>query len=179
MLDNKKYMFNNKKAVSPIIAAVLLVVITIAIGATTMAFIRSLADTNLESANEQATRISCGSDLTLKIPVVNNVYKICYNSSTGSIDATLHNTGTKDVKGFQMTVIFNNGTATTNSSTGVSISKNTYQKMSFVPYGGNATVSEIAQWRIEPKIQGAPGKGDTVCADVAIVRDKAEIETCT
>ena len=78
-------MFKSKKAVSPIIAAVLLVVITIAIGATTMAFIRSLADTNLETAQEKATRISCGADLELEIPVVGNEYQICYNSSDGNI----------------------------------------------------------------------------------------------
>ncbi|MBR9690847.1 hypothetical protein GOV08_04130 [Candidatus Woesearchaeota archaeon] len=176
-------MFKGKRAVSPIIAAVLLVVITIAIGATTMAFIRSLTDTNLETAQEKATRIACGADLDIDIPVIQNSYKICYNDSAsqGEVVALLHNVGTVNIKDFQFTVILKNGSIYQNSSVdNTGLAKNAYKEFTFYPAGTvTDPTNDVDQYIIEPVIQGAPGKGDTICSDVAITRDISEIDTCT
>ena len=168
-----------KKGVSPIIAAVLLVVITIAIGATTMAFIRSLADTNLDSANEAATRILCGADLNLEIPIVNDQYKICYYNNSGDISLTFHNKGTINIKGFQYTAIMANDTIFSYSST-QQVNKSQYKAIEFkFPRNFTNAQRNVSQYIIEPKIQGAPGKGDTICSDVAIVRDvPSDISLC-
>jgi len=170
--------FSGKKGVSPIIAAVLLVVITIAIGATTMAFIRSLTDSNLQTASEQSTKIACGSDLKLEIPVVQNNYKICYYNETGGVNVLFHNTGSIDVNGFLMSVILTNGSVYTFVDTS-SVPVSNYVNVNLTTNLTSLDAeSNVAQWRIESKIKGSPGKGDTICADVAIVRDSGEIDAC-
>ena len=178
------FKFSGKKGVSPIIAAILLVVITIAIGATTMAFIRSLTDTNLEAAKVQSAKISCGTDVQLEIPIVNSQYQICYYNSTGAINLLIHNIGTKDIKGFSLTAILTNGTVITNDKIGSSyeIAKNAYVSVNLTPIPNvdysNTSAGIVSQWRVEPKIQGDPGKELTICTDSAIVRDNTKIRVC-
>lgn len=169
-------MFHNKKGVSPIIAAVLLVVITIAIGATTMAFIRSLADENLQKAALHNTKISCGSDVRLEIPLVDNSYNICYNSTNSDIKVTLHNVGSKKIKGFDFTIIRTNGTVNTVTVSN-SINNSEWKKIDFT--GHNVSASTVSQWIIEPKIEGNPTGGDTICTDASIKRTRNEMDICT
>ncbi len=172
--------FFNKKGVSPIIASVLLVVITIAIGATTMAFIRSLTDTNLQKAQEGTSKIACGSDVKLEITMVNDNYKLCYDNSTGAMDILLHNTGSVDVKGFVMTMILNNGSVVaTDFNTGYEVNQNAYASLNMTPSSFvNDASSNVAQWRIEPKIRIDAGKDMTVCTDSAIVKDNKDVSPC-
>lgn len=173
----------NKKGVSPIIAAVLLVVITIAIGATTMAFIRSLTDSNLESAKIQSAKLICGNEVQIEIPIVNDQYQICYYNSTGALKFLAHNIGTRDIKGFSMTVILANGTVTTTDFTDpttYAVAKNVYKQVNLTPSPSvNYAVSNVTQWRVEPKIQGDPGKDLTICSDSPILRDSNEVAVCT
>lgn len=173
--------FFNKKGVSPIIASVLLVVITIAIGATTMAFIRSLTDSNIETAKTQGAKITCGSEVSLEIPIVSNKYQICYNNGTGAMKVLLHNIGSKEIKGFSMTVILNGSIQTTDLITpNYVVAVNEYKEVNLSPSVPiSLPSSNISQWRIEPKIQGEPGKDFTICSDSAIIRDIDEVSACT
>ena len=169
--------FFNKKGVSPIIAAVLLVVITIAIGATTMAFIRSLTDTNLETARVQSTKIICGSQVALEIPIVSDIYRICYYNTTGAMKVLFHNIGYKAIKGFSMTIIAANSSIYTTEfiSSEYVIAVDEYKEINLSPTN---PVSNISQWRIAPKIQGDPGKESTTCSDSGIIRDIDEVTIC-
>lgn len=176
--------FFRKKGVSPIVASVLLVVITIAIGATTMAFLRSLTNTNLEKTKEQSAKISCGSDVTLEIPIVRDRYKICINETlsgsngTSRMEVLFHNVGTKDVSGFSVTEIYSNGSVVTTpyDSTTYQLLRDEFNTVTF-NFAGNTT--NIAQFRIEPLIRSDPGKEYTVCTDSAVVRDSDEVVACT
>lgn len=171
------FKFSGKKGVSPIIAAILLVVITIAIGATTMAFIRSLTDTNLEAAKTQSAKISCGTDVQLEIPIVNGQYDICYTNDTYSITMLLHNVGTRSIEGFSLTYILTNDSIQTKDFPAPIITKNEYKKINLTPDAIQANVT-VTQWRVEPKIQGDPGKELTICSDSGIVRDVDKIRVC-
>jgi flagellin-like protein len=178
----KMIKFFNRKGVSPIIASVLLVVITIAIGATTMAFIRSLTDNSLNTAKTQGARITCGSEVQLEIPVIADRYQICYSEGTGAMKVLFHNIGSKEVKGFNMIAIHANGTILTKDFTNSSyeIVTNEYQEYNFTLSAAVTGASvNISQWRLEPKIQADPGKEYTICTDSAVVRDTNEILACT
>ena len=50
-----------------------------------------------------------------------------------------------------------------------------YYQLDFLLNG----LTNVSQWRIEPKIQGDPGKELTICTDSAIVRDYDELAVCT
>lgn len=165
-----------KKGVSPIVASVLLVVITIAIGATTMAFLRSLTDSNLEKTKEQTGKISCGTDVSLQIPVVQNINKICYFNADGTLRVTLHNVGTKTIKGFNLITVKTDGTAITNSTnTSLNFVRDGWTMLNISTGIANASVN-ILQFRLEPKIDGT--SGDMICSDSGIVKDLAELATC-
>lgn len=158
-----------KKGVSPIVASVLLVVITIAIGATTMAFLRSLTDSNLEKTKEQSSKISCGTEVSLQIPIVQNKNKVCYYPD-GTFNIMLHNVGTKDIKGFNLISVTETGANTSINST--VIAKDGWATLNITV--GNS--SPILQYRLEPKIEGS--NGDTICSDSGIVKDIADMSPC-
>lgn len=167
----------SKKGVSPIVASVLLVVITIAIGATTMAFLRSLTDSNLEKTKEQTSKISCGSDINLVIATVRDELKICYYE-TGEINLMLQNRGVREVTGFIMTTIKTDGTIDTNNTISVSIAKDAWMGSTNFSMSSPVTTAttEVLQWRIEPKLSG-PG-GTIVCSDAVIAKDIEDISLC-
>ncbi|MBR9675743.1 hypothetical protein GOV05_01910 [Candidatus Woesearchaeota archaeon] len=164
-------IFKYKRGVSPIIAAVLLVVITIAIGATTMAFIRSLSDQNLATAEEKSTRIRCGTDISLDVLAIGNAYKICKFDDPpngGYIELTLQNIGSTTIKGFRL-IVLGNGTDefTTSENKTMNFQVNELKKinMSYTDPGGN--LGDAQEYKLEPIIQGTPGQ-DVYCSDSAL-----------
>jgi flagellin-like protein len=171
-------MFTNKKGVSPIIAAVLLVVITIAIGATTMAFIRGLSDQNLASAQEKAGKIKCGTDVRAEVLVVGSDYKIC--ESGDSLSVTLKNTGSVDIKYFELTVLGNgtDGYDVANSNTSAAkFEKNTIGKFNITFVNGSALGTPV-EYVLSPVIQGEPGQ-DVICSDSPIQWDSENVPACS
>lgn len=171
----------SKKGVSPIIATVLLVAITIAIGATTMAFIRSLSDTNLNSANEKSATIACGTDVSIDVTTVDNQYLYWLNYSSGEFAVNFHNKGI-DIDGFRMTIIGLDGEVeqsdfnTVNNATFYPLKRDTYKTIKF-PYNttkfANASTS-VDRFIFEPRIRSVPGKGVVLCSD-SVLEFKANI----
>ncbi|PLW80734.1 hypothetical protein C0585_01150 [Candidatus Woesearchaeota archaeon] len=162
-------MFKFKKGVSPIIAAVLLVVITIAIGATTMAFIRSLSDQNLASAQEKTERIACGTDVSFSIVAISDEYKIC--KGTDYLEASIRNTGSRAIKDFRLVALGDNiSTVEENRASNLAI--DSYSTMN-ITY----TAENVSEFVIEPIIQGQPGQ-DIICSDSALTWQAVNIENC-
>ena len=170
-------MIFNKKGVSPIIAAVLLVVITIAIGATTMAFIRGLADQNLDSAREKAAQISCGTDVRLEVLTIGDTYKICKDTTLNSLNVTLKNVGSKTIKRLKLTVLGNDTAIgyTTNETGLISFEKNTISRQT-INYD-DTDVGTPLEYQLEPIIQGQPGQ-DVYCTDSPLVWTASDIADC-
>lgn len=169
-------MFRNKKGVSPIIAAVLLVVITIAIGATTMAFIRGLSDQNLASAQEKSAKIQCGTDVSVQVLAIGTSYKICRNDTGSFVDVTLKNDGFQRIKRFKLTVLGDGDPGfTSNETANIEFETNTMQKFQL---GYNSTsVGVIEEFILEPVIQGQPGT-DIYCSDSPIRWTASDLVDC-
>ena len=164
-----------KKGVSPIVASVLLVVITIAIGATTMAFLRSLTDSNLEKSKEQTAKISCGTEVALQIPIIQNRNKVCYYAD-GTFNIMIHNIGTKPITGFNLVTMLSNGTIVTKEDA-TSLAKDGWVTLNITPTGVTNASSNVLQYRLEPKIEGVNGKA--VCADSGVVKDIGDLMACS
>lgn len=176
----KNTMFSSKKGVSPIIAAVLLVVITIAIGATTMAFIRGLSDQNLASAQEKASKIKCGTDVRIEVLAVGSDYKICYDINAISLNVTLKNIGSVDIKYFELTVLGDGseGFMVNNSDTSASkFKKNTISKFN-IAFTNSSGLGVPVEYILSPVIQGEPGK-DIICSESPLEWDAIDIPTCS
>lgn len=170
-------IFTSKRGVSPIIAAVLLVVITIAIGATTMAFIRGLSDQNLASAQEKSAKIKCGTDVKVEVLSISSDYKIC--DTFESLNVTLKNTGSIDIKYFELTVLGDgtDGYMVNNSNTSASkFEKNSISKFN-IAFTNNSALGTPAEYVLSPVIQGEPGQ-DIICSDSPIKWDADDVSSC-
>ncbi|MFC1723216.1 archaellin/type IV pilin N-terminal domain-containing protein [Nanoarchaeota archaeon] len=99
----------NKKGISPIIAAVILVVVTVTLGTVIYAIVGGYITSGKQDIKEQAEEIRCGRDVGIELRPLNNTY-IC--NSTGDDDDEsafnfiITNTGTRKIDQVQLRVFF-------------------------------------------------------------------------
>ena len=79
----------NKKAVSPLIATVLLIAFAVSLGAVLLTYMTSLGE--------------CGG-VSIEVPKVNEQTQICYNSNTNKLDFSLENSGREDIESLKLTL---------------------------------------------------------------------------
>ena len=81
---HKSRMFSSRKAVSPLIATVLLIAFAVALGAVVMNWGRGYVEDTANVARERSdTEVTCASDVDIDVVDIDNNPQICYNS-TGS-----------------------------------------------------------------------------------------------
>lgn len=100
----------SKKAVSPLIAAVLLVVITVSIGAVVMTLVRTYTTEGEQQVTVGKEAIKCGRDVSIGLALVDGNYMICNDtdaddSNLASLNFYLENTGTIDVLDAQVRIV--------------------------------------------------------------------------
>ncbi len=104
-------MFMNKKAVSPLIATVLLVMIVVSIGAAVMVVIQGVYQEQEGTIQTQQQFIKCGVDVETKVLSVNDKYRVCWEqygeNNGGKFAIQLENTGIKDISDWRFRVIGN------------------------------------------------------------------------
>ncbi len=84
----------NKKGISPLIATVLLISFSVALGTMVMSIGRQVADTRGECEG-----------VILEIQQLNNKAVLCYNSFESRINIILKNVGSTEVNGLKMRII--------------------------------------------------------------------------
>jgi flagellin-like protein len=161
----------NKKAVSPIIAAILLVVITITIGAGAIAFIRNLAESNLDVADERSNDLECYTNLNF------DVQQICKDTTNHYVWAIVKNIGSKDIKFFRLNVIGStNLTKTDDLSTGVASKDLAMINISYT----DSSLGTIEKIELEPVIIPTGSENKSVyCSKVGVVKLAANVEDCS
>ncbi len=171
----------NKRAVSPLIATVLLVMIVVSIGAAVMVVIQGLADEQIQSINTQADLLQCGSQIEVSLIEVDSVYRICKNVSSqtsGTIALLMQNTGQKDITGFRVDVLGDDGYNSTTYDT-ASLSKNELKGFRFNFGGVGDNSAELSKIMISPMFSAS----DTVtCKEPNLEFDKAfldRLDDCT
>jgi flagellin-like protein len=169
-------MFLNKKAVSPLIATVLLVMIVVSIGAAIMVVIQGLTNEQLNSISAQQAIIKCGSDVNVGLITVGTTYRVCINQTgdapkTGVIILYLENKGLKDISGFRVTSIGDSGVNTSNYDSGSTLVRGQVKGFRF--YYGNvaSTDTAVSKIQIYPKIVGSPQTPVVTCDDPNLVFD--------
>lgn len=79
----------NKKAVSPLIATVLLIAFAVSLGAVLLTYMTSLG--------------TCGG-VSIEIPKLNGKSQVCYNSNTNKLDFSIENSGREDLDSLKLTL---------------------------------------------------------------------------
>ena len=113
-------LLNSKKAISPMIAAVLLVVIVVSIGAAVMALVRTYLTEGEEQVAVGKEAIKCGRDVSIDCVVINDDYQVCNgthatDSDLASLNLLIENTGTINIKEAQIRIVGTRGVFQNNS----------------------------------------------------------------
>ncbi len=157
-----------KRAVSPLIATVLLVMITVSIGAAVMVVIQNVAQDGIQSTVTQNELIKCGSDVSAEVLTVSSSYRICINAiptatTAGNFTLFLENTGLKDISAWRVMVIGESGVYDA-SSQGLALSKGAIAGMRFSFNGTGPNVANVSTIRLAPEIDGG-GSGTITCIE--------------
>jgi flagellin-like protein len=163
----------NKKGVSPLIATVLLIAFAVALGAVVMNWGRAYVEDTATFAQQKSdTEIKCSNDARMEFLMINNVRKICYNSSSPAhLDFILQNSGTAQITAINATIITDDTTVantvqTTNYS--INLSRSGVFKSQFNVTASSSNVNVLTV-RLVPviKVQGK----DVSCPKNELVED--------
>ena len=146
----------NKNAVSPLIATVLLVMITVSIGAAIMVVIQGLVSEQTQSVEQQSDLLECGVDVDVDLITVSSKYRMCLNvtnSTIGNVTLYMKNTGTKDITGWQVTVLGDDGANSTTYTT--DLTTGTLGEFSFRFGSTGDNNGEVSFISISPQIAAA------------------------
>ena len=101
----------NKKGVSPLIAAVLLIAFSVALGAIVITFTTQSTHELTDDAGKQLDRgIKCSLDLTVALFELDNLDFICYNrTGSDNFEFIVENQGSQDAEGNECVDSFPHG----------------------------------------------------------------------
>ncbi|MFH1064092.1 MAG: hypothetical protein V1729_03360 [Candidatus Woesearchaeota archaeon] len=107
-------LLKGKSAISPLIAAVLLVVVVVTLGAAVMTIARNYLTEGEKQVTIGKESIKCGRDVGLGFVLVNDNYQICNgtnadDSDLASLNFMIENTGTVPILDLQVRVVGSSG----------------------------------------------------------------------
>ncbi|NQU79662.1 hypothetical protein HQ545_07895 [Candidatus Woesearchaeota archaeon] len=157
-------MRRSKKGLSPLIAAVLLIVVVVSIGAIVTGIVRGMISENKQTVSSKSGEISCSRDVMVTILQIDDQPQICVES--GYVYAILENTGSKAVDDFQLVVMGSTGVFR-NESISASDRFTIGEAQEF--NASYSSVGNLEQVKLVPKIKKAGSSGYHFCSDVAVV----------
>ncbi len=109
-MDLNKFFMKNKKAISPLIATVLLIAFAVALGAVVMNWGRSyVEETAQQSAVTSDTRVACAQQVNIEIVQTQGNPRVCYDEDDSQVDITIQNRGDIDIDGVTFNVLGTEG----------------------------------------------------------------------
>jgi len=104
------HLKTSKKGVSPLIAAVLLIAFTVALGAIIMTWGRGFVQQQTDTVNsESAQQMTCSLNTMIEFVKVDTAAQVCWTPS--GLNATIKNSGAQAITGGNFLVILNYGAA--------------------------------------------------------------------
>jgi len=162
----------SKKAVSPLIATVLLIAFAVALGAVVMNWGRGYVDDTTAFATEKSNKeIRCSMDINLKFIEFNDIKQICLDNGTNSINFTLQNTGTVGIEGVKVQAIGNSSIVDQDVNRSIPIASILKDYINY-SLSGNGSLKQI---RFTPMIKVEGVK--MLCAQNALVKE--DVDICT
>ncbi len=162
-------MLRSKKGLSPLIAAVLLIVVVVGIGAVVTGMIRGMVTENKATIDSKSDEMVCSRDVVIGVLNVNSNPQICMG--TDYVYAILENTGSATIDDFQLKVF---------GTTGIHTNESVNDTVNFAPGSSlefNATfasVGAVQQVKIIPKLKKSGESGYNYCADTGITYESLE-----
>jgi len=150
-------IMKNKKAISPVIATVILLAIAIGLGVVAMNWGRAY----LEISS------TCAIDTKMKIVSVNNIPQICYQAGEdGFIQFLIENGPNTDIEKLQLRAIGNRQVYSTEVESSSIVKGGSYLGM--VPYNTNI-FGDIKQIKITPELLVYENQPPAICTEQGII----------
>ncbi len=177
----RKITFTGKKAVSPLIATVLLIAFAVALGAVVMNWGRSYTEQTAENVKKKSdVDVKCSLDVKMKLLELSDKPQICVGQwgANSYINFTALNDGAKKIEAIQVMVI---GDGTPGVVVNTSVSNSTITIAGAVKISAAYTYSaagNLKKVRLIPVVE--IGGVQTVCAGTGSVleRDVADVISC-
>jgi FlaG/FlaF family flagellin (archaellin) len=156
-------MLRSKRAVEPLIAAVLLIVVTVGIGAVVVGIVRNFVSENKVQIESKSAEMSCSRDVMIEIVKIDGVSQICNGSNY--VDIVLENKGVQ-IDDMQMVIMGESGIYTN-----ASVNSTAFTPGSTREYNGTyppLVTGAIVQVKFVPKLKKSGAADFNYCSDVAI-----------
>ena len=138
----------NNKAISPLIATVLLIVFTVSLAVTVTTWGKQLIMGKAEEIGEQTViDIICGLDVSIDVADVGGKRQLCYNSNSKQLEITIENGVDMELTGVQIVIISEDSVVS--QLVGESFARADIRKI-FVAYNSSFQIQEV---RLMPQIQ--------------------------
>ena len=173
-------MLFNKRGVSPLIAAVLLIVVVVGVGAVVTGIVRNYVTSGKQTIQSKSGDIKCGAEVDISVPTVANAIRICVDEAGATLNFTMDITGSANIDGLQVKMF--SASSVWSNDTVYPLDPavpGTYLTTPVVTSGATVTYSvplpaafdtaaEIAEAQIVPRIQ-VVGRADLAyCVDSAL-----------
>jgi flagellin-like protein len=163
--------FSSRRAISPLIATVLLIVVVVGIGAVITGIVRDYVAGSKETVSSKDEMMSCSRDVVVEVLEIDKVPQVC--SGSGYVDIVLENTGGADVDDMQLVVIGDSGIYTNDSVSGGD-PFNMGETQEFNGTFDPASVGVVEQVKFVPKLKKSGKAGYNFCFDVAVTYEGLE-----
>ncbi|MBU2561791.1 MAG: hypothetical protein KKD17_05835 [Nanoarchaeota archaeon] len=183
-------MFASRRAVSPLIATVLLIAFAVALGAVVMNWGRGYVEDTANIARERSDiEVKCASEVDVSIVDIDSVPQVCYNSSAGSggpgnysLEFIVENKKIKNVESIQARIIGDKTrvplTVSLGDNSNLTTSEAKFMNISYNGGSGSGLGLDIGvpqQLKLTPTIK--VGGTDVACASSAEIA--TNIKPCT
>jgi FlaG/FlaF family flagellin (archaellin) len=164
----------SKKGVEPLIAAVLLIVVVVGIGAVVTGIVRNYVTENKQTIMEKASDMKCGVEVAVNIPTVGDTLRICKGSgSNPDLNFTMENTGSAVIDDLQVKFFGSNGfvandTAGTQTTAFGSDGMAAGETIAFSVKYTNTTAGQLEQVKIVPRVKVVGRSDKAFCTDAAL-----------
>jgi flagellin-like protein len=169
-------VFDSKKGVSPLIAAVLLIVVTVGIGAVVTGIIRSQVTSDKQTIEKTSTDVDCSTQVQINVPVYNDQFRICYTAeNTGTVNFTLENIGSMEIDDLQVKVYGETGFTDADNVLPTGLAPGQTNISVLASYTAVGTLQEI---HIVPKKKVTAAANKIYCGEAALKFAKTDLNTC-
>lgn len=170
-------MWSSKKGVEPLIAAVLLIVVVVGIGAVVTGIVRNYVTENKQTITEKASDMKCGVQVAVNVPTVADTLRICRNDANTSIKFTLENSGSATIDQLQAKFFTDTGFASVDAVLNTTLQSNYKSGSTYTFNVSNAATGNLQQVKVVPRVKVVGRSDYAYCTDAALTF--SDIAVCT
>jgi FlaG/FlaF family flagellin (archaellin) len=171
-------MWKSKKGVEPLIAAVLLIVVVVGIGAVVTGIVRNYVTENKQTITEKASDMKCGVEVMINVPTVADELRICYNASSKFVKFTLENAGSSAIDQLQVKFFTDAGFAALDTVLNSTLQNNYQPGSTYVFNVTNTASGTLQQIKIVPRVKVVGRSEYAFCTDAALTFTDVQNTTC-